>query len=119
MELQQRCKDRIEEVYKVAEAKYERTFTRVPVTFSNRMTRCAGVAKSMRFGETVVPKEIRLSNVFLKSDTENFIKDTPGHEAAHLIAGEMFGSVGHDRTWHRSNVSRPILSGHRHQRISL
>ena len=37
----------------------------------------------------------------LQLNPETFVKETPGHEAAHIIAMELFGfeGTGHGRKW--------------------
>lgn len=90
--LQQKCLDRIEEAFVAAENHYGREFVRAPVRFSNRMTRVAGKAA---YGKaSCLPKELVLSNVFLTKEPEKFIGRTPGHEVAHLIVAQLYGT-GH------------------------
>jgi len=85
------CLDEIEKAFLVAEAHYGRSIDRVPVTFSKRMTHTAGLAFVTR---ACKGKEIRLSASLLASEGQAFITRTPGHEAAHIIAVELFGKEG-------------------------
>lgn len=95
----QACIDEINRAYDIAEKHFGRTFTRVPVVWSNRMTSTAGYASWTRGSWT--PSRIKLSSPIFDLNPEKFITDTPAHEAAHLIAVEMFGKegVGHGRPW--------------------
>lgn len=96
-ELQTACLDRIEECFVIAEKHYGRKIPRVPVEFSNQMSRCAGTAQSGWAGE---PKRIRLSSKLLQLNGETFINRTPGHEAAHIIANFIHGTqCKHDIRW--------------------
>lgn len=87
------AKKRIEEVYQIAENFYGSRFVRPHVSF-NIKGRIAGKA----FPST---NEIRLNKTLLLENREAFIADTPGHEAAHLIAKTHFGSctAPHGREW--------------------
>ena len=102
MNLQQQCLDRIENAYVVCEKHYGRKFNRPEITFSNRMTRVAGKAIYVRVDSNIMlGKEIRLSNKLLEINGRAFVEDTPGHEAAHLIAVELYGAsaMGHGSCW--------------------
>ena len=91
------CKREVEIAFVKAEKHFGRTIKRVPVTFSKRMTHSGGVAYEEKNEETGKweGKEIRLSAVLLAANGANFIKSTPGHEAAHIITTEIFG--GNDK----------------------
>lgn len=99
---EQRCLDRIEECFKIAEEHFGREFPRPVVKFSNRMKKTAGTAR-WRWGRhyAVESTEIHLSSDILRLNTEEFIADTPGHEAAHLIALHVYGlhGKGHGTAW--------------------
>jgi len=90
------CLAEIEKAFVAAETHYGRSIDRVPVTFSTRMTHTAGRAFFTR-----KCKEIRLSASLLASEGKAFISRTPGHEAAHIIAMELFGieGRGHGIRW--------------------
>jgi SprT protein len=101
--LKAECLAQIETAFQKAEAHYGRKIKRVPVVFSNRMTHCGGIATSnvdYRTGKCT-GVEIRLSAVLLAQNGKDFIKQVPGHEAAHIIADEIYGTrtKGHDRLW--------------------
>ena len=102
MEQRQRaCRARIEEAFQQAEAHYGRSLKRVPINFSNHQKRVAGTAH-YRFNfveDQYVGTEIRLSNALLRLNGEDFIGRTPGHEAAHIIAAEVYGELKHGRAW--------------------
>ena len=96
--LEQRCIDKVEEAFVAAEAFYKREIKRVPVEFSKRMTVSAG---SAIWEHDNTAKAIRLSSSILEANGEEFIKDTPGHEAAHIIAVELYGkkAMNHGILW--------------------
>lgn len=98
---QQQCRDRIEEAFVAAEKHYGRKFKRVKVTFSGRMTRCAGKAMYQRSDLTgkYAGTEIRLSSKLLDLNGMAFIEETPAHEAAHIISMEMYNEGGHGAAW--------------------
>lgn len=95
MNMTQQAIRKVEDAYKLAEAHYKRSFTRVPVYFSNKMTRAAGYAR-FQYNR---PVEIQLSSKLLQLNGKRFIDETPGHEAAHCIAYELYGDVGHGPEW--------------------
>jgi len=92
--LKQQCTNRIETCYQIAETAFNRKFTRPTVTFSNRLTVTAGMAYTGK-------NEIRLSTKLLLFNENVFISDTPGHEAAHLIAYAVYGPdiASHGKEW--------------------
>jgi SprT protein len=92
-ELQKLAVQAVENAFIAAEKQYGRPLKRVPVTFSNRMTKTSGVAYYGR--------EIRLSNKLLELNGQAFIKEVPGHEAAHIIAEELYKreGEGHGARW--------------------
>jgi predicted SprT family Zn-dependent metalloprotease len=95
--MKQLCLAEIERAFLAAEAHYGRSIDRVPVTFSNRLTHTAGKA----FTKKGKGLEIRLSAKLLASEGDAFVKRTPGHEAAHIISIELFGTEGrgHGARW--------------------
>ena len=95
--MKQLCLEQVEKAFLAAEAHYGRSIDRVPVTFSNRLTHTAGKA-FFKNGKGV---EIRLSAKLLESEGAVFVERTPGHEAAHIIAIELFGieGKGHGARW--------------------
>lgn len=86
---------RVEEAYRAAEEHYGRSFTRVPVIWSTKMTRVAGIA----YFNKLKPIKIKLSKPLLDLNGPRFVDETPAHEAAHLIALELYGDVGHGPEW--------------------
>lgn len=82
-ELQTKAIKRIEEALEVASKFYNHEFIMPTVSFKLTGHR-AGYAI---FAEN----KIALNNVLLHQNGEDFIKDTPGHEAAHLIARKLYG----------------------------
>lgn len=103
--LQALCVDKIEQAFVTAEQYFGRTFDRVPVTFSNRMTHTAGKAIYVHRQLTgeYIGKEIRLSNKLLENEGEAFVERTPGHEAAHIIVYALHGAsaTGHGSAWQK------------------
>lgn len=93
IELQRSCELKVEKAFRDAEAHYGHPIRRVKVTFSNRLTAVAGKA--------FYAQEIRLSNPLLKTNAHLFINETPGHEAAHIIAHRIYGNegTGHGFRW--------------------
>ena len=66
------------------------------------MTKCAGSATFITCGETVRTKDIALSAKLLALNGKVFVEDTPIHEAAHVIAVEVYGLAegkGHGKRW--------------------
>lgn len=84
MELMTLTKQRIADVYALAEKSYGRKFNFPSVDFKIR-GRCAGRAFYYQ-------NHISLNLNLLIENGQNFISDTPGHEAAHLIAYQLHGS---------------------------
>lgn len=83
IQLMNLAQQRIEQAYQDAEAKYQKTFSRPKVGFGIR-GRVAGRAFYHQ-------NRIELNFSFLLQEKENFISRTPGHEAAHLIAFQLYG----------------------------
>lgn len=100
-QLKQACLDKIEAAYQAAEAEFKVIIPRVPVTFSAKQTRTAGTASytKTRFSREVTPTGIKLSLPLLKLNGDDFINQTPGHEAAHIIDFVVFNNTGHGTTW--------------------
>ena len=102
-ELQNACKAKIEECFKIAEAKLGVSIPRVPVVFENRSkTRagCVHYSRSRMTGKTEITK-ISLSNQLLMLNGMTFVNRTPAHEAAHVIEMTVFKQGGHGSTWQR------------------
>ena len=101
--MQSQCREQVEVAFQRAEKHFNRKIKRVPVTFSNRMTHTAGSAHAIRSkcGNRWESTEIRLSAKLLAANGARFIKETPGHEAAHIIVNEIFGGNGkpHGMEW--------------------
>ena len=102
-QIQQECLDEIEQAYLTAEAHYSRPIKRVPVRFSNKLTRAAGKARFTYTKSTgeCEPTGITLSIPILRMNPAEFISSTPAHEAAHVIALELFNDKTHGRVWKR------------------
>lgn len=93
-ELKALARDKIEQAYITAELHYKTSFARPRIEFSNRLTSTAGKAYFLE-------NKIVLSTPLLELNKDTFIKDTPGHEAAHLISFKLFGrsGMGHGANW--------------------
>lgn len=103
--LKEACKQEIQRCFREAAVRYPKYADRlrgVPIKWSSRMTHTAGKAQPaysdysfrVRIGEY-----IKLSLPLLETERENFVKRTPGHEAAHIIAWIVFGARGHGWQW--------------------
>ena len=95
--LQERCKARYEECIAIACESFPLiNFKLATITFSNRMTRCAG--KYIKRGNV---EEIRLSNKILMLNPEQFIYDTVAHETAHQVQRTVYGraALPHGEEW--------------------
>jgi len=101
---------KIEAAYVKAEAHYNVKLTRVPVVFSAQQKTTAGTANFTynRMTGKIEPKFIKLSLAIMQLNKEVFIESTPGHEAAHLIAVEVFGAVAKGHGPHWKQVMRVI-----------
>lgn len=85
--------ERIEAVYQICEKRYNRTFPRPTVDFAIR-GRTAGRAFYLR-------NHISFNKMLLMQEGDNFIKSTPGHEVAHLVAHLVYGNEisSHGNEW--------------------
>lgn len=92
--LQQACLDRVERAFVYAERHYKTPIPRVPVIFNNRLTATAGRAFFDRQGRGI---KIDLSTKLLTLNGQEFVDDTPGHEAAHIIASFLLRAFGAER----------------------
>lgn len=100
--LQSDCRREIEHTFRRAEQVLGVKLTRVPVVFTNRMKKTAGMAMFWRHGDgTFTPTEIRLSNTLLVLNREQFVKRTPAHEAAHIIAMQVYQHSNHGEPWQK------------------
>ena len=101
--LQKACRLRVEEAFQAAEAHYNVTIKRVSIVFSNQQKTTAGTASWRTDFCTgkMEGTEIKLANSILRLNPEEFIARTPGHEAAHIIAVELFQQrgTGHGHKW--------------------
>ena len=102
--LQQQCLAKYEAVMQKAEQHFNSTFSRMPIVFSNKLTKTGGYYQFNRFANRGI--KIQLSNSILRLNPEQFVKEVVGHEAAHQIAHELHGlNVNHGREWkHIMNV---------------
>lgn len=82
-ELQAKAIKRIKDVYAKAEDIYGVPFTFPIVSFRLKGRRAGYVV--------VILNKLALNNALLHDHGEDFINDTPGHEAAHLIAYAVYG----------------------------
>ena len=100
--LKTRCKAKIQEAFIKASKHYGvpvSTFE-CPIKFNNRLRTTAGRAATT--GLTGQPISIELSTKILQENPEAFIRETPGHEAAHIISSALFGAKeggGHGMRW--------------------
>lgn len=99
---EQACIDKIENAFRLAEQRYGTTLERPVIRFSNKLKTSAGNARWI-WGEFNTVRDIRitLSKVLLQLNGDEFIADTPGHEAAHIIALQLYGQQGkgHGARW--------------------
>lgn len=107
-ELQNACIVKIQNAYSICESIYSTKFTFPTVQFNLRGRR-AGVAYYHY-------NLIRLNNVLLIENKEAFINDTPGHEAAHLIARQVYGLFisSHGAEWKKvmQVIGQPAIRCH-------
>jgi len=91
--LQKACIERINQVFDTCEQYFNRRFFRPKIDFSLR-GRTAGRACHFQ-------NLIKLNAKLLVDYGEQFISDTPGHEAAHIIARYVFGNYirPHGNEW--------------------
>jgi len=82
-ELQAKAIKRINEAYDMASKFYNMSFNFPTVSFKLKGRR-AGYAQCF-------VNKIALNNDMLHANGDTFINDTPGHEAAHLIARHVYG----------------------------
>lgn len=81
--LQDRCRQEVERAYQICENHFGYSLKRPEIRFDLRGYR-AGVAYLNR-------NLIRLNQALLQENADDFIKDTPAHEAAHLINRALYG----------------------------
>lgn len=96
----QKTTERIGTVYEIASKTYGRNFAFPQITFNVR-GRAAGRAYYYQ-------NRIALNMKMLLDNGQDFVDDTPGHEAAHLIAFRLYGRQirPHGREW--ASVMRTI-----------
>jgi len=92
------CLERADEVYAIANERYNREFKRIPIVFSNKLTKTGGYFQFKRLtGEAI---KIQLSNSILQLNPTEFVNEVVGHEIAHHIACELYGpNEGHGNRW--------------------
>jgi len=103
--LQAKCLARIEECITIAEKHFNREFKRIPIQFSNKLTKTGGY---FQFSRNWIQQEqgngaikIQLSNSILRLNPETFLAEVPGHECAHFIIHEVYGpdEQSHGQRW--------------------
>lgn len=99
--LKAQCIAKIEAAYEAAERHFEIKIPRIPVIFSDKLTSTAGNVSFMR--NTRGSIKMKLSVPIMRDNPEEFIKDTPGHEAAHHIVHCVYGTEtqAHGSEWKR------------------
>jgi SprT protein len=98
-EIKLACIDRINECFDKVEAMTGSKLWRPIVVFKKR-GRTAGTASYRRDDSSY--GKIDLNMGIAKAQPEDFIRRTPGHEAAHLIAVQLYGfdkGKGHGPAW--------------------
>lgn len=97
--LKQQCLDEIERAFTIAEEHFNVRLERAPVKFNNKLKKCAGKAVYLR--NSYKPVEIRLSLPVMALNPQEFVSNTPAHEAAHLISIQVYGAQGqgHGPRW--------------------
>lgn len=109
-ELQAQAVAKVEAAIAKAEEHFGKVIPRIPVEFSNKLTKTAGYFRfrANRLSGEVTPVKIQLSNSIMALNPEEFVADTPGHEAAHYIATFLFGYVASGHGYHWKQVMRVI-----------
>ena len=83
-ELQAKAINRIHDAFQTASQFYSKDFNLPTISFKLKGRR-AGYASYTR-------NKVALNNEMLHANGDAFINDTPGHEAAHLIAYHVYGT---------------------------
>lgn len=93
VDLQQQCRDRIEKVFSRCEEFFGKKFDRPTVEFDLHGSKAGLAYYSLNL--------IRLNSVLLNENGAEFVQDTPGHEAAHIIARKIYGNYPrhHGKEW--------------------
>lgn len=105
-ELKQATLDKVEEAFVKAEEALKTKIKRVPVVFNNRLTSTAGKAYYDSYTHSGI--KIELSTQLLEVNGQEFIDHTPGHEAAHIIALEIYRREGRDHGYAWKHIMRII-----------
>jgi SprT protein len=98
-ELQRLCEDRIAELRDYTEKHFQHTMPKTRLRYNLKGNR-AGTANSSK-------SLININYVLLKENTEHYIKQTLGHEYAHLITDSLYlynlisKPTAHGREWKR------------------
>jgi SprT protein len=92
IEIIHQCESKIAEAFEKAEKYYNKKFDRPRVVFT---------LKGMAAGRAYYSEnKISLNLKIAKDNFDEFIKDTPQHEAAHLIVNKIYSSAtAHGREW--------------------
>ncbi|MCP5161559.1 MAG: SprT-like domain-containing protein [Hahellaceae bacterium] len=89
----------VEACLSIAESRFGRRFPRPEIRFDLR-GRSAGQAR-VALGRHAQPPVLRFNAILLKENVDDFLREVPAHETAHLVIGVMYGrSVKpHGREW--------------------
>ncbi len=93
--LQKACIDRINDVFDTCEQYFNTKFFKPRVVFNLR----GNIAGRASYSQNL----IKLNAQLLIANGDKFVADTPGHEAAHIVARIMFGCMirPHGNEWAR------------------
>tara|TARA_R110000782_G_scaffold200987_3_gene289754 strand:- start:568 stop:1131 length:564 start_codon:yes stop_codon:yes gene_type:complete len=95
-ELKPLVENRVMELMIDAEQRYNRDEIRYPKILYNLKGRCGG---QFRYGGLLDVWELRINMEALAKYTEHYVKETVGHEVAHLVAKVVYGAKHHDYLW--------------------
>lgn len=90
--LGEQCESELNRCWEIAREKWGIDFSDTILIWSKRTTCTAGRAWYKE-------RAIQLSRNLLLLNRDMFVQETPGHEAAHIIAFGVFGARGHGKAW--------------------
>ena len=94
----QACIARVNECVEIARQHFGKPIKDIRTTFNARLTSTAGRYKYSRMGH--ITPYIELSSKIQQLNSQEFLDDTPGHEAAHYIVHVIYGNVdAHGAEW--------------------